>query len=217
MCLRTVQTQLGPGCRLGQQGPFMPPLDSIVDSLASIVGADAVLTRAEDLIPYSFDGTAALKERPAAVVFPRTTAQVAACVAAGGRERHADRHARLRHRPERRQRADAGLSSCSASPRWTAILDVDPRNLTVRAAGRRDHASASIEAAAEARPLLSARSRVDADLHHRRQRRRELGRPARPQIRRHARLRHGSRSRARRWQGHSSRQRNASRMWPAIR
>ena len=66
----------------------MPPSDAIVASLDSIVGADAVLTRAEDLIPYSFDGTAALRQRPAAVVFPQTTAEVARCVrlaAASGR------------------------------------------------------------------------------------------------------------------------------------
>ena len=51
----------------------------IVD-LIDIVGPDAVLTRPEDLIPYSFDGTAALKQRPSAVVFPRATEQVARCV-----------------------------------------------------------------------------------------------------------------------------------------
>ena len=52
----------------------------IVDALVSIVGASAVLTRAEDVVPYSFDGTAALNERPAAVVFPQTTEQVVRCV-----------------------------------------------------------------------------------------------------------------------------------------
>ena len=50
----------------------------IVDALVSIVGSNAVLTRAEDVVPYSFDGTAALNERPAAVVFPQTTEQVPA-------------------------------------------------------------------------------------------------------------------------------------------
>lgn len=39
-----------------------------------------ILTALEDLIPYGFDGTATLKERPLAVVFPRSTAQVAAVV-----------------------------------------------------------------------------------------------------------------------------------------
>ena len=44
---------------------------STVDALAAIVGPDGLLTEAEDLIPYSFDGTAALKQRPEAVVFPQ--------------------------------------------------------------------------------------------------------------------------------------------------
>lgn len=48
--------------------------------LRSIVGADHVLTAPEDLIPYGFDGTAALKQSAAAVIFPIDTAQVAACV-----------------------------------------------------------------------------------------------------------------------------------------
>ena len=51
-----------------------------LSGLASIVGSESVLSSAEDLIPYSFDGTAALKQRPDAVVFPRTTEQVAECV-----------------------------------------------------------------------------------------------------------------------------------------
>lgn len=39
-----------------------------------------MLTSDEDVIPYSFDGTAALKQRPLCVVFPRTTEEVSACV-----------------------------------------------------------------------------------------------------------------------------------------
>ncbi len=51
---------------------------------------------------------------------------------AGGRERHADRHARLGHGTERRQRAEPGcLVLCLAQ--MDAILEVDPRNLTLRA------------------------------------------------------------------------------------
>ena len=44
----------------------------VADGLASIVGAASVLTKPEDIIPYSFDGTAALRQVPAAVVFPHT-------------------------------------------------------------------------------------------------------------------------------------------------
>ena len=97
----------------------MTPSDFDRRRLTSIVGADAVLTEPRISIPYSFDGTAALKERPAAVVFPRTTAQVAECVRLAAAARHADRHARLGHRTERRQRAERRAAWCSASRRWT--------------------------------------------------------------------------------------------------
>lgn len=39
-----------------------------------------LLTEKEDLVPYSFDGTAALQEMPAAVAFPATTEEVQALV-----------------------------------------------------------------------------------------------------------------------------------------
>ena len=50
---------------------------NILDDLRRIVGADNVLTAQEDLIPYSFDGTAALQQMPGCVAFARTTEQVA--------------------------------------------------------------------------------------------------------------------------------------------
>ena len=110
----------------------MPPSDTIVQGLTSIVGADAVLTRAEDLIPYSFDGTAALRTRPSAVVFPRTTAHVAECV----------RLAAALGTPIVTRGSGTGLSGGSVPSDGSlvvcltqrdAILDVDPRNLTLRA------------------------------------------------------------------------------------
>src|ERR1043166_7243497 len=42
-----------------------------------IVGVENVLTAPEDLIPYSFDGTAALQQMPGCVVFAKTTDHVA--------------------------------------------------------------------------------------------------------------------------------------------
>jgi glycolate oxidase len=45
--------------------------------LREIVGAENVLISKEDLIPYSFDGTAALQQMPGGVVFAKTTEQVA--------------------------------------------------------------------------------------------------------------------------------------------
>lgn len=54
----------------------------LLEQLKEIVGADNLLTEKIDLIPYSFDGTAVLKQLPLAVVFPKTTKQVAPCVKA---------------------------------------------------------------------------------------------------------------------------------------
>lgn len=52
----------------------------MLDSLRALLGGDRVLTAHEDLLPYSFDGTAALKQMPGAVVFPLTSDEVAGCV-----------------------------------------------------------------------------------------------------------------------------------------
>lgn len=47
-----------------------------VQKLAEIVGSKEVLTSKEDLIPYSFDGTAAMKCYPGAVAFVSNTSEV---------------------------------------------------------------------------------------------------------------------------------------------
>jgi len=52
----------------------------MLSSLTEIVGTDNVLHSPEDLIPYSFDGTAALSQLPLAVVFAKSTEEVAAMV-----------------------------------------------------------------------------------------------------------------------------------------
>ncbi|HEU4890800.1 MAG TPA: FAD-linked oxidase C-terminal domain-containing protein [Vicinamibacterales bacterium] len=110
----------------------MPLSVSTVDALAAVVGRGGVLTEAEDLIPYSFDGTAALKQRPEAVVFPCTTAQVADCV----------RLAAASRIPIVTRGSGTGLSGGSIPTpgslvlclaQMNAILDLDPRNLTLRA------------------------------------------------------------------------------------
>jgi glycolate oxidase len=107
-------------------------MSTIIDALSSAVGTENVLTQPEDLVPYSFDGTAALTQRPGAVVFPRTTEQVAQCVRAA-------RSARI---PIVTRGSGTGLSGGSVPvpgclvvclTRMDAILDVDPRNLTLRA------------------------------------------------------------------------------------
>jgi glycolate oxidase len=103
----------------------------IVQRFAGIVGADHVLTAAADLLPYGFDGTATLKQRPELVVFPATTAEVAACMtlAAG------------QGIPVVTRGSGTGLSGgCVPSPgavvlclnRMDAIVAIDPANLTAR-------------------------------------------------------------------------------------
>jgi len=47
-----------------------------LSALRAIVGPAHVLTSREDLIPYSFDGTAALQQMPGAIVFVTSTEQV---------------------------------------------------------------------------------------------------------------------------------------------
>ncbi len=49
---------------------------NILTELEHIVGPAEVLTATEDLIPYSFDGTAAMRQMPGCVVFARTREQV---------------------------------------------------------------------------------------------------------------------------------------------
>jgi glycolate dehydrogenase FAD-linked subunit len=104
----------------------------IVDALVSVVGSNAVLTRAEDVVPYSFDGTAALNERPSAVVFPQTTDQVVRCIQLAG----------THDTPIVTRGSGTGLSGGSVPTpgcvvlcltQMDAILAVDPRNLTLRA------------------------------------------------------------------------------------
>src|SRR5216110_1077349 len=55
----------------------MPLAEQILAELRRVVGDENVLIAPEDLIPYSFDGTAALQQMPGCVVFARTTAEVA--------------------------------------------------------------------------------------------------------------------------------------------
>jgi len=106
--------------------------ESLLRALEAIAGAAAVLTKAEDVVPFGFDGTAALRQRPGAVVFPRTTDEVARCVRAAGEH----------GTPIVTRGSGTGLSGgsvpdanslvlCLADMR--AILDVDARNLTLRA------------------------------------------------------------------------------------
>jgi glycolate oxidase len=52
--------------------------ETIMNELIALLGVERVLTAPEDLIPCSFDGTAALRQRPRCAVFPQTVDEVAA-------------------------------------------------------------------------------------------------------------------------------------------
>lgn len=55
-----------------------------IDRLAGIAGPRNLLTKKEDLIPYAFDGTAALMEMPGCVVFVENAEQIAAILKFAG-------------------------------------------------------------------------------------------------------------------------------------
>jgi glycolate oxidase len=105
--------------------------EPILAGLTSIVGPEMVLTRPEDVIPYGFDGTAALRQVPAAVVFPRTAQEVSKCVALAASQ----------SLPIVTRGSGTGLSGGSVPgagalvlclAQMNEILDVDARNLTLR-------------------------------------------------------------------------------------
>ncbi|WP_428306299.1 FAD-binding oxidoreductase [Lacipirellula sp.] len=103
---------------------------SLAEELAQQLGADRVLTAAEDLAVYAYDGTAALRQNPACVVFPLTTAEVAFCVQTARRHRA----------PIVTRGSGTGLSGGSVPMegalvvclnRMDRIIELDPRNLTI--------------------------------------------------------------------------------------
>jgi glycolate oxidase len=58
----------------------MDVVSTVAHQLGAFIPRDRILTAAEDVIPYSFDGTAVLAERPLAVVFAQSTEEVAQIV-----------------------------------------------------------------------------------------------------------------------------------------
>ena len=110
----------------------MPLPPNTEKDLAGIVGSERVLTAPEDLIPYGFDGTAAIRTRPGVVVLPGSSEEVAQCVT----------WARSHGVPVTTRGSGTGLSGGSVPPseglvlcvvRMNKVLEVDPSNLTVRA------------------------------------------------------------------------------------
>ena len=105
---------------------------ALIDELIQLLGQGQVLTEPEDTIPYSFDGTAALRGRPRAVVFPRSAAEVATVL--GVAARHGA--------PVVTRGSGTGLSGGSVptpgsvvlcTVRMDRILELDARNFTLRA------------------------------------------------------------------------------------
>ena len=108
----------------------MPLPTATLAQLRTIVGADQVLTSQEDLIPYSFDGTAALNQMPGCVAFVTTTEQVAAVL----------KLANATRTPLVTRGSGTGLSGGSlpsrdcivmCTARMNRILEVDRANLTM--------------------------------------------------------------------------------------
>ena len=104
--------------------------DEFLKQLRETVGPGNVLTEKEDLIPYGFDGTAAIKEAATCVVLPERTEQVAGVMGA----------ARKFGVPVVTRGSGTGLSGGSVPVpdgivlclvKLDRILEVDPANLTL--------------------------------------------------------------------------------------
>ncbi|MDQ8185381.1 FAD-linked oxidase C-terminal domain-containing protein [Pelagicoccus sp. SDUM812002] len=102
------------------------------DQLEKLLRPEQILTEREDLIPYGFDGTAMLKEKAIAVVFPETVQEVASLV----------KFAKAHKTPIVTRGSGTGLSGGSIPVangivvclvRMDRILEVDTRNLTLMA------------------------------------------------------------------------------------
>ncbi len=103
---------------------------SNLKKLRDVVGAENVLTSREDLIPYAFDGTAAMKEMPGGVVFAVSTEQISAVL----------KLANDTETPVVTRGSGTGLSGGSVpaadcivlcTVKMGAILEVDAANLTM--------------------------------------------------------------------------------------
>ena len=104
----------------------------MIEDLIRLLGPANVLVEAEDLIPYSFDGTATPRRRPKAVVFPRSTAEVSEVL----------KLSQLHRVPIVARGSGTGLSGGSVPTDGAIILcllgmnrmiELDPRNFTLRA------------------------------------------------------------------------------------
>jgi glycolate oxidase len=110
----------------------MPCAEELHPLLLEIFPAENLLTAAEDLVPYSFDGTAAMQQMPSIVAFAKTTEQVVRLL----------RLANARRFPVVTRGSGTGLSGGSLPVEgcvvlclslMNRILEVDAKNLTLTA------------------------------------------------------------------------------------
>ena len=122
----------------------MPLPESTIAELHRIFGPENVLTAREDLIPYSFDRTAALQQLPGVVVIATETKQISSLL----------QHANQAHCTVVTRGSGTGLSGGSLPnencivlclSKMHRILEVDAANLTLLA-----EAGATTQAVAEA-------------------------------------------------------------------
>ena len=108
----------------------VPLTADFLAALRSIVGGPGVLTEPEDVIPYAFDGTAALKQPAGCVVFALNTGHVAAIV----------KLARQHRVPLVTRGSGTGLSGGSVPvpggvvvclAKMDRVLELDAKNLTL--------------------------------------------------------------------------------------
>ena len=108
----------------------MPLAPATLSQLRAVVGADQVFTSKEDLIPYAFDGTAAMSQMPGCVAFVTTTEQIVGVL----------KLANATKTPVVTRGSGTGLSGGSlpsrdcivmCTARMNRILEVDRANLTM--------------------------------------------------------------------------------------
>ena len=118
------------GSPVSHHGPSLLFMKELIAQLTAKLGAHNVLTAKEDLIPYAIDGTAAQKQMPLVVVFPRDTAEIANVLIL----------ARAHHVPVVTRGSGTGLSGGSVPVagalvlcllKLDRILELDARNLTL--------------------------------------------------------------------------------------
>ena len=139
----------------------------ILNELRTAIGSEAIATDPATLTAYAYDGTWA-EQRPAVVLHPTTTEQVSAALRIADRERI----------PIVPRGAATGLaggavpvegSICLNLARMNRILSISaPDSIVITQPGVITAGSAKSRRSAG--PVLPARSRVVAHVHHRRQR-----------------------------------------------